>query len=224
MKIAVRGIGWLTKDAYGRVARSERFVPGNAPGPGSLAKKGIFAYPVKNFGRFDRVSRMTCCAVALALADAGISYSATRKQDIGIIGTNAEGSLRTDLEYFKDYIESGRTLSRGNLFIYTLPSSPLGEAAIHFGFRGPLLYAGGGTNSFVTILETASQMILAGETPIMLAGRAEEDEAVYFVLEGYAGRDRSALCDLSAVQTMVRENPDVAALVQRFSFLEAGKA
>jgi len=43
---------------------------------------------------------------------------------------------------FLDYVQAGRKLGRGSLFIYTLPSSPLAEAAIHFGLQGPVLYIG----------------------------------------------------------------------------------
>ena len=224
MMISVRGIGWLTQDEYGCVVKRQRLSYGEAPGPDALAKKGIFAYPVKNFGRFDRVSRMTCFGVALALSDAGIGYSATRKQDIGIIGTNAEGSLRSDREYYRDYINSGRTLSRGNLFIYTLPSSPVGEAAIHFGFLGPLLYAAGEENSLVPLLDTAEEMILAGEAPVMVAGKAEEDHAVFLVLDGTAGHGGTALCGLSDARSIVEVNPDIAGMVRKFSVLAARKA
>ena len=79
-------------------------------------------------------------AVALALRDAGIEYSARNKQDTGIIATSGAGSLQSDLDYYADFVKNGRTLSLANLFIYTLPSSPLGEAAIHFGLTGPLLF------------------------------------------------------------------------------------
>ncbi len=152
MSISVCGIGWLTKNEYGCMRKGERSPYGDAGGPDSLVKKGIFAYPVKNFGRFDHASRMTCFGVALALRDAGIEYGPSRKQDIGIIGANDRGSLQSDIDYFTDYIRSGRTLSRGNLFIYTLPSSPAGEAAIHFGFQGPVLYAAGEGDSLAPAL------------------------------------------------------------------------
>ncbi len=221
MTIMICGIGWLTKDGYGCVAKGERFSYDDAAGPDSLVKKGIFSAPIKNFGRFDRISRMTCFAVALALADSGIEYGASRKQDIGIVGTSAEGSLRTDIEYFRDYLDSGRTLSRGNLFIYTLPSSPLGEAAIHFGLQGPLLYAGG-EQRLLAVLDTASEMILAGETHDVLAGDAEADQAVYFVLSGNDDR-RTPLCDLSQARTIVQANPALESMVHTFSVFKGSK-
>ena len=153
--ITVSGIGWLTNEGYGGVRRRQRLMYDNGEGVNSLPKRGIFSHSFKNFGRLDAISRMTTYAVALAVQDAGIKYLPGLKQDIGIIGTNTEGSLQADLAYFRDYVESGRKLSRGSLFIYTLPSSPVGEAAIHFGFLGPLLYAWGLDNSLVAVLDIA---------------------------------------------------------------------
>jgi len=78
-------------------------------------------------------------------------------------------------------------MGRGNLFIYTLPSSPLAEAAIHFGFQGPMLYMGfpdGGRGDF---LEAGASLIVDGATDGMLAVMADEREAMAFVLGRTAG-------------------------------------
>jgi 3-oxoacyl-(acyl-carrier-protein) synthase len=220
--ISVLGIGWLAKGSFGRVASKECVACGDDHD--GLVKKRLFSYPVKNFGRFDRLAKMTCYGVALALSDAGIEYSATHKRDIGIIGTSSKGSLKTDLEYFRDYIEGGRTLSRGNLFIYTLPSSPLGEASIHFGFLGPMLYVNDGAGSLDSVLDTAGDMVAAGETPIMLAGKAEEEETVFFVLSAQAGLGRAPYCALSEARAIVRSNPDMGEMARKFSCLNERKA
>ncbi len=220
MTISVRGIGWLTSERYGRIRSNQQQAYEAGEGPHSLSKSGLFSHPFKNFGRLDTISRMTVYAVALALQDAGIEYSPTKKQDIGIVGTNAEGPLQSDREYFKDYIASGRTLSRGNLFIYTLPSSPAGEAAIHFGFLGPMLYADAGQNSLISVLDIAAEMILAGETPVTLAGQAEAHEAVYFVLAPDAGLHGAAVCDLSNARMLAETSPDVAGMIRKFSELK----
>lgn len=219
MTISVLGIGWLTRAGYGCIRRGLRQAYGSGEGAHSLSKKGILLHPVKNFGRLDATSRMTVYAVALALQDAGIDYSPAKKQDIGIIGTNDEGSLQSDIEYFRDYVGSGRTLSRGNLFIYTLPSSAVGEAAIHFGLQGPLLYTADERDSLAPVLDTAAEMILDSETPVMLAGKVRDDEAVYFVLAGDAGRRDAVLCDVSVARPIVEATPDVAGMVQKFSRL-----
>jgi 3-oxoacyl-(acyl-carrier-protein) synthase len=224
MMTSILGIGWLTKKGYGRIRTGimHSYEPGK--GPDVLLKKDMFSHPFKNFGRLDAISKMTAYAVSLALQDAGIAYLATQKRDIGIIGTNVAGSLRSDVEYFTDYVRSGRTLSRGNLFIYTLPSSPLGESAIHFGFLGPLLYAAGPDASLITVLDTAEEMLLAKETQIMLAGRAEEDEALFFVMgQGSAGNSVS-VCDLMECRSILGSAPDIAGMVQKFSEMGLRKA
>jgi 3-oxoacyl-[acyl-carrier-protein] synthase II len=224
MKISVLGIGWLTNREYGCIRLGHRQRHDAADATESLSKGGIFSYPFRNFGRLDVISRMTAYGVALALRDAGIEYSAAKKQDIGIIGTNAEGSLQADRAYFRDYVDGGRTLSRGNLFIYTLPSSPIGEAAIHFGLLGPLLYAAGQDASITGVLDTAAEMLLAQETPVMLAGRGEEDGALFFVLEGQTGQDKPVIGDLADIRSITETDPGVPGMVRKFSMLAAGKA
>jgi len=188
----------------------------------SLLKKRLFSFPFKNFGRLDAISKMTCYAVALALQDAGMHYSAGQKQDIGIIGTNASGSLQSDIHYFRDYLNSGRTLSRGNLFIYTLPTSPLAEAAIFFGLQGPLLYAASPDGSLASILAMATEMILLEETPVMLAGMAEEDKAVYCVLMRGPASDRKALCNVDKAMEIVRNTGAVSEMIQEVSAFRKG--
>ncbi|HUI45026.1 MAG TPA: hypothetical protein VL122_03395 [Nitrospirota bacterium] len=222
--ITVSGIGWLTNEGYGGVRSRQRIRYENGEGVNSLPKRGIFSHSFKNFGRLDAISRMTAYAVALAVQDAGIKYVPGLKQDIGIIGTNTEGSLQADLAYFRDYVGSGRTLSRGNLFIYTLPSSPVGEAAIHFGFLGPLLYARGLDNSLVTVLDIAEEMITAKETSIMLAGKAEETEAVFFVLGCRPGQGEAGSVDLEDLRKIVKTTPGVASMIRELSLLTARKA
>jgi 3-oxoacyl-[acyl-carrier-protein] synthase II len=216
MTISVYGIGWLTKEGYGCIRSELQHAFKAGEDARALPKRDIFSHPFKNFGRLDTISKMTVFGVSLALQDAGIEYSPTGKQDIGIVGTNREGSLRSDIEYFRDYLESGRTLSRGNLFIYTLPSSPIGEAAIHFGLLGPVLYAAGECNGLSDVLDVATEMILAGEAPVMLAGKAEADEALFFVIGRERDQDGSALCDMAEARALVETGSEVAGLVRKF--------
>jgi 3-oxoacyl-[acyl-carrier-protein] synthase II len=216
MLISVHGIGWLTKEGYGCIRSGLQHAYENGESASTLVKRDIFSHPFKNFGRLDTISKMTAFGVSLALQDAGIEYSPTEKRDIGIVGTNAEGSLRSDIAYFRDYLESGRTLSRGNLFIYTLPSSPIGEAAIHFGLLGPVLYAAGDGRALSAVLDMAKEMILADEAPVMLAGKAEADEAFFFVLGREHGQNGPVLCDAEEARSLVETDSDVAGLVRKF--------
>ena len=104
--VSVKGIGWITATEYGsvgggRVRYQDRME----------LRKELFSYPFKGFGKLDDISIMLCYAVALALKDAGIDYHPERKQQAGIIGTNASGCLQSDINYFRDYLESGRIMA-----------------------------------------------------------------------------------------------------------------
>lgn len=215
MTIAVLGIGWVTREAYGSVRSGQQWSFAAGEDLSSPSRKGLFTHPFKNFGRMDAVSKTTACAVALALLDAGIEYGPDRKQDIGIIGTGREGSLRTDRDYFRDYIEGGRTLSRGNLFIYTLPSSPLGESAIHFGLQGPLLYGVTAPYALHPVMEQAASMIAGGEAAMMLAGQSEENESLFFAL-GREGKGPS-FCSLTEALLTTGSAATVSAILRKFS-------
>ena len=181
--IVIKGIGWITLTRYGTIIRKlQRNYNELKSLHSHLQHVSVLKYAIKNFGRFDVASKMTCCSIALALNDAGTTYSNNIKQDTGILGTNDNGCLESNLSYFKDYVSGGRIMARGNLFIYTLPSTPMAEAAIYFGFQGPLLYVKFQVNQIPSMLRFAGKMILRGETSKMIAVEANEEKAICFVL------------------------------------------
>jgi hypothetical protein len=180
----VAGIGWITPREYGCVRkRIRRSYPDVRSLASELQRDSVFLYPVKRFGKYDAVSKMTCCVAALALHDAAVSYSQSEKQDMGILGTNTEGCLQANVDYFKDFVENGRSLGRANLFVYTLPSIPMAEAAIYFNCRGPLLYMAFPERQIPSLLGQCARMILQGESPTMLAVKASEEDALCFVVK-----------------------------------------
>ena len=221
--INIYGIGWINEEEYGCIMKGIQVYYKDNAKFDTLSKKGIFSYPFKNFGRLDKLSKMTCYSAALALKDAGIKYSPNQKQDIGISGTNASGSFQSDINYFKDYLDSGRTLSRGNLFIYTLPTSPLAEASIHLGLQGPLLYAAGIDKSLMPAMDMAAEMILFDEAPIMLAGMAEENEAVYFVLARNSDSKQNILYDFAQAKEILARDLIFSRMIKEFSTLKKEK-
>jgi hypothetical protein len=181
----VTGIGWISETEYGCVRRRLRKGYSDIESLRTdLQGESLFSYPVKGFAKFDRVSQMTCCVAALAFHDAGMSYGQNRKQDIGILGTNLDGCLQSNLDYFNDFVENGRTLGRANYFVYTLPSIPVSEAAIHFQCQGPLLYMAFPVKSVASLLRQTDRMILRGESAAMLAVSASEEDARCFMMRG----------------------------------------
>jgi 3-oxoacyl-[acyl-carrier-protein] synthase II len=213
----IRGIGWLTGTDYGAIGRGFRqaFPPGE--GVAALAKSGVVPTPYRNFGRLDPLSRNTIAAVALALDDAGLATPGGEQLATGIAGTARDGSLAADVAYFRDYLENGRTLGRANLFIYTLPTSPLGEAAIQFGLTGPLLYAAAGRAPLGSALELAAALVAGGEAQRMLAGQADAETALYLLVDrAEAG---VPLCTLAEVLAIAASGESVAAMAAQFSAL-----
>ncbi|MFA7344880.1 MAG: beta-ketoacyl synthase N-terminal-like domain-containing protein [Terrimicrobiaceae bacterium] len=173
------GVGWVTGASCGLVRLGETHPRADLSHPGIAASSdALFRRKIERFGRFDPVSRMTCYACELALRDAGVDPSRDTHCETGILGAGFGGSLEANAAYFKDYVESGRLLARGNLFVYTLPSAPLGEAAIHFGFRGPLFGLIGSAAPLADALESASALIGSGDAPAMLVVQAEAGSAV----------------------------------------------
>ena len=216
MTVAINGMGWLSAEGYGMVAagRSVSFAPGE--NWQSLPRDSFFTRPVKNFGRLDAVSRITMAAVSLTLRDGGVDASPLQKQAVGIVGTNSDGCLTTDTEYFRDYVENGRKLSRANLFIYTLPSSPLGEAAIHFGLTGPLLYTSDSCGTLLAPLRMAAGFMADNSAATMLAGRCDGDQALYLLL---GQKQERSLCALESAERILAAEFHVATLAEQFTAL-----
>jgi hypothetical protein len=176
------GTGWVTRNKYG--CKKCRMQKGYSDLKSLYTRlqPEFFKYPVENFFRFDTVSKLTALSIALALYDAKITYAKGKKQNIGILGTNTCGALEANLAYFNDYVVNGRTMGRGNLFIYTLPSSPLAEAAIHFGLTGKLLYLGFAKNTEKESLKYALNMLKTENSKTVLLVNADSKKATCFVL------------------------------------------
>lgn len=115
---------------------------------GKPPANGAFALP-RNFGRFSAEARLAFHAVVQALGEAGLTLDGTgflRYRDgqsrirVGVVAFDRDGSGAANREYFSDYVRSGRVLGRGQLFVYTLPTSVAAECAIACRLTGPLLY------------------------------------------------------------------------------------
>lgn len=180
--VVIQGAGWVTGRESGSVFRGDRVPYGEGAGLPPWKDPALFPVAARNIGRFDAVSRLVLSACALALRDAGLTLEAGVESVMGIIGTNEDGCLPANRRYFEDYLAGGRILARANLFVNTLPTSPLAEAAIHFRLRGPLLYCGCPGGGLGVILNEAANWILADVADQLLVVRADERDAVAFLV------------------------------------------
>ena len=207
------GIGWITGTTYGLMSRGESRARADqrANGGSTGSVDALFRRKVERFGRFDPVSRMTCLACELALQDAGVDYSPDARQEIGILGAGFEGSLAANAVYFKDYVESGRILARGNLFVYTLPTAPLGEAAIHFGFQGPLFSLISTATPLADALQAATLLVKSGDAPAILVVQAEAESAV----AAFVTAESAPL--LTLLSALAADNPRLSQLIPKLT-------
>ncbi len=118
----------------------------------------LFSYPVKNFGRFPESAKAVCGACALAIKAAGKSYQKGEKQNTALLNAGFAPTAMMNQTFFRDYLESGRTMGRGNLFIYTLPTSPAAEASIHFGLIGPSFFIESDTDPLGGLIRTGRSL------------------------------------------------------------------
>ena len=216
----ITGIGWINDREYGCVRRHLRkSYPDVKSLRSELQEESVFLYPVKGFGKYDRVSQITCCVAALAFYDAGMSYSEDRKRDIGILGTNSDGCLQSNLDFFNDFVKNGRTLGRANLFVYTLPSIPVAEAAIYFKCQGPLLYMGYSREPVASLLRQSDRMILRGETTAMVAVRASEEDAQCFILRRRDDVSTESVLALEEVIEAANRTPSPGEMIEELARL-----
>jgi len=103
-----------------------------------MLDNGIINEPIKDFRKFSDLAKLNVLAAASSFFDSSASCSPTNS---GIIGINSAGAIDSNYTYFKDYYANGRTLGRGNLFVYTLPSSLLSVVSISLGIKGPIIYS-----------------------------------------------------------------------------------
>jgi hypothetical protein len=89
-----------------------------------------------NFRRAGEKARLAVLGAHLALADAGLNHGG----NVAVLGWGGEESISENREYFTDYAVNGRFLGRSQLFVATLPTTPLCEAAICLNLNGPVFY------------------------------------------------------------------------------------
>lgn len=103
-----------------------------------MIDNGIIKESIKDFRKFSDSAKLNILAVASSFFDSEHSFLLANS---GIIGVNNTGAVDADYNYFNDYFSNGRSLGRGNLFVYTLSSSILSVVSISLGIKGPIIYS-----------------------------------------------------------------------------------
>jgi 3-oxoacyl-[acyl-carrier-protein] synthase II len=198
--------GWIDPSGIGCRGGASWHRPLNAGQQESLCKDGtLFDTPPKNSARFDIASRHACIAIALALKSTHIKG----RQGMGTIAVNQQGCLPANSRYFSDYVQSGRVIGRGNLFVYTLPSSAISEAVIHFDLHGPTFHVSGlGGSPLDVALTTAVRIVRNRRAPAMLVV-ANDSCRTLAMLIAQPTSEISSLSGLAEISQLSDESVDL---------------
>jgi hypothetical protein len=166
----------------------------------------IFSRDVRNFGRLDPLARAVAVAAAFALRGAGLEAAAD-PLPVSLLWAHTEGSLAADTAYFRDFLAFGGESGRANLFVHTLPSSPLGEISVHFGLTGSLAFlCPGNGNPWAAMLDAATDACEFRGEGAFLIGAGEVRDAVQHCLmvclrpaDHACGADARGLADLDGI-------------------------
>ena len=94
-----------------------------------------------------------------------------------MLGWNGSGCAAENRRYWQDYLANGRDLGRGGLFVATLASTPVCEAAITLGAHGSGCYVKGAAS-------TRELAKLCGETLTMAIEIGKERAAALVFAPG----------------------------------------
>jgi 3-oxoacyl-[acyl-carrier-protein] synthase II len=120
--------------------------------------------------RLDRAGRLCAGVIQAALRESG----ATDLERAGAILGAAFGSIDACAAFVHRLIEKGAKLASPAVFPNLLPSSPVAQAAIYHGLRGPVLSSADLGATAEGSIVTAAELVAAGEAELMLAGGVEE--------------------------------------------------
>jgi 3-oxoacyl-(acyl-carrier-protein) synthase len=178
----IRAAAWFCAEDCGVYSpRGESWEVHSPPFVASADVPALIGRPVKYYARMTVETRCGLCAASIALKSIGLESGG---KEIGLLSAGSNGCLRANEEYFRDYVANGRTLGRGNLFIYTLQTSALGEVAIALSLAGPSMFVQHAVQPVAGMIQTAGQMVSDGEAEIMLGLWSDTDAAVCFVVDG----------------------------------------
>lgn len=128
------------------------------------ALPGLPAVNLLDFRRGCGKVKAAMLGAIAALYDAG-AFPSDR---IALIGTGFDGSRTENLAYYQDYTEHGRDGGRGQLFVGTLPTTPLCEAAIALSLHGPAFYLDANGNRGQLEQEVALALASPGTDAVLL--------------------------------------------------------
>jgi len=170
-RVVITGIGVAGPLGLGRAALDAALDAGLVPT--SLGEIRLEDYLDTEKTYLDPNSRLTLCATALALADAGLPLVAETPGVVGMSFGTRLGNVTTTESYMKGVREQGVKLASPLLFIHAYPNTSVSLAAIEFGIKGTNSNFNTGRSSSLQALVQSADVLRRGRMSVMLAGSAD---------------------------------------------------
>ena len=146
-----------------------------------LALSGLPRVSTEDFRRGDTVVRQHLLSAILSVFDADAGSGG----NTALISHSQEGCLRQNRAYFSDYVQYGRQYGKGHLFVGTLPSTPVCEAAIALRFHGAAYYVD--TLGRMELFWREIELLLADHPSVLAFHREKETLYAFFLTPGCTG-------------------------------------
>ncbi len=182
----IHALGWCDMEHWGCVGACAAPRHGTMPDLAASADVEILiGRPVRYYSRMPIQTRLSLIAMSQALQASRWEEAGIR--EIGMTTAGYDGSLDANQRYFQDYVETGRITGRASLFIYTLATSTVGEAAIVLRLTGPALHVHSDVVPVTTLIEQSRQLVMEGQSQGVLALWSDTRAAVCFAVGAQAG-------------------------------------
>ncbi len=123
--------------------------------------------------RMDPFSQYGMAAAKMAVADAGIDFSATDTDRVGVLVGSGIGGLQVLQEQMMVYMEKGPSRFSPFMIPQMITNIIAGQIAIEYGLKGPNFCITSACATGTHCLGEAMRMIRNGEADVMLAGGTE---------------------------------------------------
>ena len=155
---------------------------GHLWGKASGFRAGDFIPPLKA-RKFDRCSLFATIAAGMALQNAGLDIYSLNPERIGIALGCGFGGISNSEEFLRGYFQKGADGLIPMLFPNTVPNAPASNASIEHGFKGPNVTQVQRFCSAESAFLMACRFIEEGRADIMLAGGADDLNAI--MMQGF---------------------------------------
>lgn len=130
--------------------------------------------------RIDAVGRLAVAGGKLALEDAGIDLHGAGSDGIGVVLGSYTAGIHSTVEYLAPLMREGPAGAIPLIFSNTVGNAPASLLALEFGLRGPNVTVSHKEASSLGAAAYAVGLLRAGRVPVMIAGGADDVEAMFF--------------------------------------------